>query len=109
MTHGKALVREVDETRVPYGMLAVWFLGQCSVIIKGGDTVLYIDPYLDPSPHRAFEPSIQPEDIMNADYFLVTHDHLDHMDPYTITRLAVAQGDQRSAQNHAEYFTYCGF
>jgi L-ascorbate metabolism protein UlaG (beta-lactamase superfamily) len=94
MTQGKALVREVDETRVPYGMLAVWFLGQCSVIIKGGETVLYIDPYLDPSPHRAFEPPLQPEDIMNADYVLVTHDHLDHMDPYTITRLAMAQGDQ---------------
>lgn len=89
---GEALIREIDETRVPYGMLAIWFLGQCSIVVKGGDTVLYIDPYLSPSPHRAFEPPITPEQMTNAQYVLITHEHSDHMDTDTIAALAKTHG-----------------
>jgi L-ascorbate 6-phosphate lactonase len=88
---GKELIREIDETRVPYGMLAVWFLGQCSVVVKGGDTVIYIDPYLSPSPYRAFEPPLKPEQITNADYILITHDHSDHLDTDTLSALAATR------------------
>lgn len=85
---GTELIREINETKVPYGMLAIWFLGQVSVVIKGGDTVIYIDPYLTPSPHRAFEPPFKPEAMTNADYVLITHEHLDHLDPDAIAALA---------------------
>jgi L-ascorbate 6-phosphate lactonase len=47
---GELLIQEIDETRVPYGMLAVWFLGQVSVVVKGGTTVVYIDPYFAKNP-----------------------------------------------------------
>ncbi|SEC79257.1 MBL fold metallo-hydrolase [Paenibacillus sp. GP183] len=90
---GEDLIREVDETRVPYGMLAIWFLGQVSVIIKGGDKVIYVDPYLSPSPHRAFEPPLKPEELTNADYVLITHDHSDHLDPDTIAVMAATQSE----------------
>jgi L-ascorbate 6-phosphate lactonase len=90
---GQALIREINETRVPYGMLAVWFLGQVSVIVKGGDKVIYIDPYLANSQYRRFEPPLRPEEAKNADYVLITHDHIDHLDPDTTPLMAKAGGD----------------
>ncbi|KKC46091.1 beta-lactamase [Paenibacillus sp. D9] len=90
---GEALIQEIDDTRVPFGMLAVWFLGQCSVVVKGGDVVIYIDPYLTPSPHRAFEPPLKPQQMTNAQYVLITHDHMDHLDPDTVSALAEAHSD----------------
>jgi L-ascorbate 6-phosphate lactonase len=85
---GTDLIREINDTHVPYGMLAVWFLGQESVVIKGGETTIYIDPYLAESPNRAFQAPIRPEHITNADYCLITHDHGDHLDPATVPVLA---------------------
>lgn len=32
---GQELIEEIRSTEVPYGCLAVWFLGQASVIVKG--------------------------------------------------------------------------
>lgn len=90
---GEAMIKEINETRVPYGMLAIWFLGQVSVIIKGGDKVIYVDPYLSVSPHRAFEPPLKAEEITNADYVLITHDHSDHLDPGTISSLSAVHGE----------------
>lgn len=43
---GAALINEVIRTEVPYGTLALWFLGQESVIIKGDGITLYVDPYV---------------------------------------------------------------
>jgi L-ascorbate metabolism protein UlaG (beta-lactamase superfamily) len=42
---GRSLTRQVDALRVPPGWLALWALGQSGFVIKGGDTVVYIDPY----------------------------------------------------------------
>jgi L-ascorbate 6-phosphate lactonase len=84
------LIRDIKDTQVPYGMLAIWFLGQCSIVIKGGDTIIGIDPYLSPSPHRAFEPPLTPEQLAIADYILITHDHSDHLDTDTIAGIATA-------------------
>jgi L-ascorbate metabolism protein UlaG (beta-lactamase superfamily) len=90
---GEEMIKEINKTRVPYGMLAIWFLGQVSVIIKGGDKVIYVDPYLSHSPHRAFEPPIKAEEMTNADYVFITHDHSDHLDPGTISALTAVQGE----------------
>nr|WP_274655183.1 MBL fold metallo-hydrolase [Paenibacillus humicola] len=87
---GAALIREIDETKVPYGMVAIWFLGQVSVVIKGGDKVVYVDPYLASSPHRQFAPPLLPEEAVNAGYVLITHEHSDHLDPDTIPSMAKA-------------------
>jgi L-ascorbate 6-phosphate lactonase len=90
---GKALIREINETRVPYGMLAVWFLGQESVVVKGGDHVIYIDPYLSTSPHRSFEPPLSGAEVTNANVVLITHEHMDHMDLDTLSEIAANGGD----------------
>ncbi|AZN41339.1 MBL fold metallo-hydrolase [Paenibacillus albus] len=90
---GEALIQEINETRVPYGMLAIWFLGQVSVVIKGGDTIVYVDPYLADSSYRRFQPPFRPEEAFNADCVLITHDHIDHMDPDTIPGMASKNSD----------------
>lgn len=77
---GLQLIDEVNRTEVPYGCLAVWFLGQESVIVKGDGVTVYIDPYVSENPYRSFPAPIGPEDITNADICLITHEHLDHLD-----------------------------
>lgn len=87
---GAALIQEVRQTEAPYGTLAIWFLGQESVIIKGDGVTVYIDPYvsdfLDRNwPVRSYPAPITPEDITGADLCLITHEHDDHMDEGTLT------------------------
>lgn len=89
-------MKEIEETRVPYGMIAVWGLGQASFIIKGGDTTLYIDPFVMDeqtlaSEHglmRTYPAPIDPVHIRHADYCLITHEHIDHLDPVTVSAMA---------------------
>lgn len=86
---GAKLIHEVNQTEVPYGTLALWFLGQESVIIKGDGITVYIDPYLsdvldDKGLVRCYPAPIAPEDIRGADLCLITHEHEDHMDAGTL-------------------------
>ncbi|MBC7315920.1 MAG: MBL fold metallo-hydrolase, partial [Chloroflexi bacterium] len=41
MKTGRALIAEVDETTLPPGAVAFWWLGQMGYIVKVADTVLY--------------------------------------------------------------------
>ena len=68
------------------------FLGQAGYIMRTADCIVVIDPYLTDSVGlldsrftRLYPPPIQPEEL-KADIFVVTHDHLDHLDPETIRR-----------------------
>ncbi|WP_138493084.1 MBL fold metallo-hydrolase [Paenibacillus pinistramenti] len=84
---GEALIQEVTGTEVPYGCLAVWFLGQESVIVKGGGVTVYIDPFVSEFEERTYPAPIAPEHINNADLCLITHEHIDHLDPATLSVL----------------------
>ena len=71
---------------------ALWFLGQAGYVLRSADVTVVIDPYLSdsaavtaPEFGRQLPVPIEPEDL-RADLFLVTHDHLDHLDPETIRR-----------------------
>ena len=71
---------------------ALWFLGQAGYLIRSAGITVAIDPYLTdsaaagaPEFPRLFPPPITPEDL-HVDLYLVTHDHLDHLDPQTIQR-----------------------
>ncbi len=85
---------------VPYGSLALWWLGQMGVAVKGARDVLYLDPYLtgklaaDAQPGeifvRAFPPPLQPSEVTNATAVLCSHEHGDHTDPRTIGPIAAA-------------------
>jgi L-ascorbate 6-phosphate lactonase len=87
---GTALLDDITHAQTEPGKAAFWWLGQHSFIVKGGETVLYIDPYLSPSPARQTPPLLTPEQVTNADLVLCTHDHGDHIDPDAIPGIAAA-------------------
>jgi L-ascorbate metabolism protein UlaG (beta-lactamase superfamily) len=86
---GQALLKDIA-AECPPGQGAFWWLGQHSFIVKVGQTVIYIDPYLAPSPTRQTPPPLKPEEVTNADLVLCTHDHGDHIDPDALPGIAAA-------------------
>ncbi|WP_274362853.1 MBL fold metallo-hydrolase [Paenibacillus thermotolerans] len=87
------MMDEIDAAVVPEGCVAVWFVGQESIILKGKETVIYIDPWVSDELERKgakrdFEPPFRPEDIRRADVCLITHEHDDHLDEGTIRVMA---------------------
>lgn len=75
---------------LPRGKAAFWFLGQSGFIFRGGRTTLAIDPYLSDSVgrldarfSRRYPPPILPQEL-RVDILVITHDHLDHLDPKTL-------------------------
>jgi L-ascorbate 6-phosphate lactonase len=87
---GTELLNDIARARTEPGQAAFWWLGQHSFILKGGETVVYIDPYLSPSPARQTPPLLTPEQVTNAELVLCTHDHGDHIDPGAIPGIAAA-------------------
>jgi len=91
-----ALIAQIDGLTVPYGQLALWSLGQAGFVLKGEETIAYIDPYLSNSvevlggPPRRFLVPIDPALITHAHIVLTTHEHLDHTDAPTIGPLMAA-------------------
>ena len=68
----------------------LWFLGQSGYSLRSKTVTIVIDPYLSDSVRkiapefgRLYPPPLNPTDLQ-ADIFVVTHDHLDHLDPETI-------------------------
>src|SRR5690606_38665190 len=89
------LLAQLARLRPPTGHLAVWALGQAGYVLKGGDTVAVIDPYLS----DALEPAgygsgralarqvpivVAPGALRGVAAVLVTHEHADHCDPQTL-------------------------
>jgi L-ascorbate 6-phosphate lactonase len=70
----------------------LWYLGQAGYVFRCGGRTAAIDPYLSdcvakvaPDLARLLPVPIEPEDL-RVDVLIVTHDHLDHLDPETIER-----------------------
>lgn len=74
----------------------VSLLGQSGCRIEVNGVVIFVDPYLSNSVQeldsgdleRLKPPPIKPEHITNADWVLLTHDHIDHCDPHTVPSIA---------------------
>lgn len=77
---GEELIADVDACRLPAGQCALWWMGQHSFILKMGQTVLYLDPFLSPMERRQVPPMLAPAQVVNANLILGTHDHIDHID-----------------------------
>ncbi|MFB3904000.1 MAG: MBL fold metallo-hydrolase [Acidobacteriota bacterium] len=94
MTSFLMTAQQVYDATVPAGSLTVWALGQSGFLFKDHTGLLVaIDPCLtDPVVRvdtrwaRLYPPPLRPEDLA-ADLVVLTHDHLDHLDPGTIARL----------------------
>lgn len=89
------IVRRITDATVPSGAVGIWWLGQASVALKLDGQIIYIDPYLDPAERRMMSPPFAPEQVANADLVLLTHDHIDHIDPATLPGLAAASPQAR--------------
>jgi L-ascorbate metabolism protein UlaG (beta-lactamase superfamily) len=87
---GKELIDQMNETEVPDKGIALWQLGQESLVVKRNGTMIYFDPYLTSKAKlpRNFPPLLQPEDVVNADYVFISHAHSDHLDPLTLQGIA---------------------
>ncbi len=72
--------------------MKIRFLGQSGYVLKSGNTEIIIDPYLSDSVNRvAGRPRtlpvpINPKDI-RCDAVICTHNHLDHLDPDTVSEI----------------------
>jgi L-ascorbate 6-phosphate lactonase len=70
---------------------ALWWLGQAGYVVRSAGLTLIIDPYLSDSTAKDAPEFLRrypaPLDaaVLNADIYVVTHDHLDHLDPDTIS------------------------
>lgn len=83
-------MNKIESYPVSRQQAALWFLGQSGFLIRSCGVTVVIDPYLSdsvakvsPKLTRSYPPPIDPAEL-KADLFLVTHDHLDHLDPETI-------------------------
>ena len=76
--------------------MKIRFLGQSGYLLKSGNTEIIIDPYLSDSVNRvAGRPrtlpiSINPKDI-RCDAVICTHNHIDHLDPVTVSEIPPEQ------------------
>ena len=76
--------------------MKIRFLGQSGYALKTEATEIMIDPYLSDSVNRiAGRPRllpipIEPSDI-SCDAVICTHDHLDHLDPDTVSKICDKQ------------------
>jgi L-ascorbate metabolism protein UlaG (beta-lactamase superfamily)/glycosyltransferase involved in cell wall biosynthesis len=78
--------------------IPVKYLGQSGWRLKFPTAVIYLDPYLSNSVQELDAPDLKrlrsipfpPESVCDADYVLITHEHMDHCDPYSIPAIAEA-------------------
>ena len=76
--------------------IKIQHLGQAGFSIKTESAHIIIDPYLSYSVDdgdkwiRKFVPPVLPEELTDVDIVLLSHDHLDHIDPETLQGIAKA-------------------
>ena len=95
--------------------LLVWF-GHSSYLLQDGDKRILIDPvFEDASPVSFFNKSFKGTDIFKAedmpdiDYLVITHDHWDHLDYATVTKLKNRVGKVICPLGVGEHFERWGF
>jgi L-ascorbate 6-phosphate lactonase len=83
-------MQSISDFKLKPSQAAIWFLGQSGFVLKSFGVTIAIDPYLSdsvakssPKLTRAIPVPIEPSEL-KVDIFMVTHDHLDHLDPETI-------------------------
>ncbi len=87
-----AYMQRIKDVQLSPNEAALWWLGQAGYVIRSEDLTVAIDPYLSdaaavgaPEFSRLYPPPLEPEQL-DVDVYVVTHDHLDHLDPETIAR-----------------------
>ena len=78
-------------------MMEIQYLGQNGFRISLDGIVLYFDLYLSDCVYeltgtgiRNYLPPVCAETIPDADYYFISHEHLDHLDPQTVRKVSTA-------------------
>jgi L-ascorbate metabolism protein UlaG (beta-lactamase superfamily) len=95
MKRGQQLIDDINDCHPASGEAAIWWLGQHSFVVKLGDTVCYIDPFLSDLPDRQVPPLLKPSEVTNATIVLGTHDHADHIDRGALPAILAASPGAR--------------
>lgn len=101
------MIEHINQLPIIPNSLALWGLGQMGFGIKGPDAIAYIDMCLSNYIQeqlgkwwtRAYPPPVQPQQITNADYYFITHEHWDHLDPVTVENVSAASPQARFITN----------
>lgn len=111
-----SLAEQIAQLTVDQGHLAVWALGQHGFVLKGGETVVVIDPYLSnyveelsPDVKRLVPIVVQPNELEMVDVLLITHAHADHCDPRTLGPLLEAAPQARVVTSYRARDEMAGF
>lgn len=83
--------------------IPVQMLGQSGCRLAFPGVTVYVDPYLSNSVQELDAPDLArqvpipypPENVADANWVLITHDHIDHCDPHTLPKLAQASPQAR--------------
>lgn len=81
---------DIITAQPPPQSVAMWWLGQASIVLRAAGTTVYIDPFFSEYPDRLAPPLFPPAAAPPADYVLCTHEHVDHFDPQTLPGMAQA-------------------
>jgi L-ascorbate 6-phosphate lactonase len=88
------LAKRIEDTKVKQGSIAIFWLIQGGFVFKTAKgKVIYVDPYLSDSANRVCDlkrmvPVPMAPEEARADLVVITHDHLDHLDPDTLIPMA---------------------
>lgn len=91
--------KKILGTNLADGQIAIFYLGQESILIKSNGKYLLIDGYLSDYVdkfcsnelvkwERKYPTPIAPTELDFVDYVFCTHDHADHTDPETVSGIA---------------------
>ena len=81
------LIEKINDLRVNEHHIALFFLGQAGIVLKTADNkLIVIDAYLSDAVERLFGfkrmiPSLLEAGELDADLYISTHAHADHLDP----------------------------
>lgn len=83
-------MNQILDHKLLHSEAALWWLGQAGYVVRVPGLTIVIDPYLSdaaaagsPEFSRLFPAPIDPSEL-SADIYIITHDHLDHLDPETV-------------------------
>lgn len=100
------ILKELFGFEIKQNEVAIVWLGQNGFLIKSKSGVFFFDPYLSDfaeqwtygwlNEHvRIHAIPIQPKEIYGVDWVLCSHDHVDHIDPFTIPIIALRNPDTK--------------
>ena len=80
MISSSELLASINVASEDPSVLHIWWLGQMGFVLKSGESIIYIDPFLSAHPRRVIPPLLDPSKINHATLVLGSHDHKDHID-----------------------------